>query len=180
MCLALLRACQGASGGTTCVWAPVREKHLGPHKMMTYIGRSGGILSQKIFEFKVSEMAFPAFWEHLCVKSKDNKSLFFGSVSIIFKKILSIIGPLIKRQFADNNGLLYCDCLLIVWAWMVPLGPWAPVRCTVCTPVVPPLQGAFHVNLTPKIRQCLSSSSPRLWHVPTYTYPGFWFVAGPC
>ena len=30
------------SGGTTCVWAPVREKHLGPHKMMTYIGRSGG------------------------------------------------------------------------------------------------------------------------------------------
>ena len=51
----------GDSGGTTCVWAPVREKHLGPHKMMTYVGRSGGILRQKIFEFRVSEMAFPAF-----------------------------------------------------------------------------------------------------------------------
>ena len=24
-------------------------------------------------------------------------------------------------------------------AWMGPLGPWAPVRRTVCTPVVPPL-----------------------------------------
>ena len=52
------------SGGTTCVWAPVREKHLGPHKMMTYVGRSGEILRQKIFEFRVSEMAFPAFLEH--------------------------------------------------------------------------------------------------------------------
>ena len=49
------------SGGTTCVWAPVRETHLGPHKMMTYVGRSGGILRQKIFEFRVSEMAFSAF-----------------------------------------------------------------------------------------------------------------------
>ena len=74
------------SGGTTCVWAPVREKHLGPHKMMTYVGRSEGILRQKIFEFRVSEMAFHAFWEHFWVKSKDNKSLFFCSDPLFLRK----------------------------------------------------------------------------------------------
>ena len=49
------------SGGTTCVWAPVRETNFGPRKMMTYVGRSGGILRQKIFEFRVSEWHFLHF-----------------------------------------------------------------------------------------------------------------------
>ena len=52
---------QSISGGTTCVWAPVREKNSGPHKVMTYVGGSGETLRQKLFEFRVSEMAFHAF-----------------------------------------------------------------------------------------------------------------------
>ena len=51
----------GLSGGTTCVWAAVRETNSGPDKVMTYVGGSGGILRQKLFEFSVSEMAFHAF-----------------------------------------------------------------------------------------------------------------------
>ena len=37
---------------------PGARNNLGPHKVMTYINGAGGF---SIFEFKVSEMAFPAF-----------------------------------------------------------------------------------------------------------------------
>ena len=44
------------------VRALVREKNLGPHKVMIDIWMGvQGILRQKIFEFMVSKMAFPAF-----------------------------------------------------------------------------------------------------------------------
>ena len=50
------------------VWAPVREKNLGPHKVMTYVGESWWVHRQKIFEFNVSEMEFPAFFRALLSK----------------------------------------------------------------------------------------------------------------
>ena len=43
---------------------PGARKHLGPHKVMTYIRGAGGFSAKNIFEFNVSEMAFPAFGEH--------------------------------------------------------------------------------------------------------------------
>ena len=44
---------------------PGAWNNLGPHKVMTYINGAGVFSTKNIFEFKVSEMAFPAFWEHL-------------------------------------------------------------------------------------------------------------------
>ena len=85
---------------------------------MTYVGGgSGEILRQKTFEFRVAEMAFSAFWDHFWVKSKEYKSLFFCSVSIIFKKILLIIGPLIKRGSLPII-IVYC-IVLILWGLLV-------------------------------------------------------------
>ena len=40
---------------------PGARNNLGPHKVMTYIIGAGRFSTQNIFEFKVSEMAFPAF-----------------------------------------------------------------------------------------------------------------------
>ena len=40
---------------------PGARNNLGPHKVMTYINGAGGFSTKNIFEFKVSEMAFPAF-----------------------------------------------------------------------------------------------------------------------
>ena len=71
-------------------------------------------------------MSFPAFLEHFGVYSENHKSLFFFSVSIIFKKILLIIAPLIKRGSLPTITVycIYCDdpcSLLIVWGLH---GPW--------------------------------------------------------
>ena len=52
---------------TTWVWAPVQEKDkkfekkFGPPQSDNICRGSGGILHQKMFEFRVSEMAFAAF-----------------------------------------------------------------------------------------------------------------------
>ena len=53
------------------------EKKFGPPQSDNICRGSGGILHQKMFEFRVSEMAFAAFWEHFWVKLEDHKSLFF-------------------------------------------------------------------------------------------------------
>ena len=53
-------------------------------------------------------------------------------------------------------------------AWMGPIGPWAPVRRTVCTPVVPPLVILANVDqihlyfLNEVVNECLTVV------VPTY------------
>ena len=46
---------------------PTARKKIGPPESddICSVGGSGWVLRQKIFEFRVSEMAFPAFLEHV-------------------------------------------------------------------------------------------------------------------
>ena len=72
---------------------------------------------------------------------------------------------------ADNNCLLYCDdpcSLLIVWGLDGPLGPWTPGRCTICTPVVPPLM------LRETTKLCLAIL------LGSYIYPKITIISIPC
>ena len=96
-------------------------------------GSGGGVLRQKIFEFRVSEMAFPAFW----VKFKDNKSLFFvvyplikrGSLPIIIVYCI-VMGP------GAVHRLHIRSAAFTLWKWsfrVVSRGIETPVhRHTVC------------------------------------------------
>ena len=71
--------------GVTCEYIyslyPVAA-NLGPHKVITYVGGSGGILLQKSIELTISKMAFRAFRE----QNLKTTNHFFFSVPLFLRK----------------------------------------------------------------------------------------------
>ena len=109
---------------------PRCEKKLWAPTVMTYVRGSGEILRQKILN-----LGWSLKWHFLHFESTFEQNLkttnhFFCSVCIHYFKENNTDNSTTnkRRQFADNNCLLYC--IVMTPRPLGPLGPWAPVRRT--------------------------------------------------